>query len=232
MLSQTKSRRFGICLSSQNDDHSRNEFSRTLNTEKILKTASGNRRRTRDFRTTISATEEECRSLEMRFELNKLHSLEADLSISTYNVRGGSRNNGLVTVYIEGTINASLTRTCVRTNKEFVESFECKADSLVKPTSSAFLRMEDDDALYSSESKKKQTLKNAQVNHLEDLIELQEALDASECTSEDVLEDEHIYSLSTGSLDIGELVAQHFWLALDPYPKLPGSEPVETSISG
>jgi len=231
MLRQTKDFRFDL-LASQDDAHSMNEFSRTLNTEKILKTASGNRRRSRDFKIIISATEEECHGLERRFELNKLHSLEADLSISSNNVGGSSRSNGPVTVYVEGTIHASLTRSCIRTNKEFVESFECKVDSLVKPTSNAFFRMEDDDALHYSESKKKQKLKSAQVNNLEDLLELQDALDASESASEDILEDEHIYSLSTGLLDVGELVAQNFWLALDPYPKLPGSEPVETSISG
>ncbi|CAJ1950353.1 unnamed protein product [Cylindrotheca closterium] len=229
---QTKDGRFDLCLSSQNDDHSMNEFSRTLNIEKILKTAGGNRRRTRDFKTVISATEKECHALKLRFELKTLHSLEADLSISSYNVGGDSRSNGLVTVYIEGTISASLTRICVRTNKEFVESFECKVDSLVKPTSNASFRMEDDDASSYSESKKKQNLKSAQINNLDDLVELQGILDASENAREDILEDEHIYSLSTGLLDVGELVAQNFWLALDPYPKLPGSDPVEASISG
>lgn len=230
-LRQSKDRLFDLYLTSLNDDHSMNEFSRTLIIEKILKTTAGNRRRTRDFETIISATEEECHALERRFELNKLHSLEAVLSISSYDVGGGPRRNGLVTVYVEGTINASLTRLCIRTNKEFVESFECKVDSLVKPTSNANFRMDGDDALVYSESKKKQKTKSGRMDDLEDLLQLQVALDASENAWEEILEDEHIYSLSTGLLDVGELVAQGFWLALDPYPKFPGSEPVEISIS-
>lgn len=47
-----------------------------------------------------------------------------------------------------------------------------------------------------------------------------------------LVEDESIYSLSTGKLDVGELVAQTFWLQLDPYPKKPGTGPIEISITG
>ena len=47
-----------------------------------------------------------------------------------------------------------------------------------------------------------------------------------------ILEDESIYSLTTGILDVGELVAQTFWLQLDPYPKKPGTGPRTFSISG
>lgn len=213
-------------------DHAFNEFSRTLSTENILKTASGNRRRAREFKTSISATEEECRALEVRFELKKLHSLEAEVSISSNNVGGATRSKGLVTVDVHGIINASLTRTCVRTNKDFVESFELNFDSIVKPTSNGFFQVEDDDAWCSSETRKKPKLKSTRLNNLEDLLELQDSLDGSQGARDDVIEDEHIYSLSTGLLDVGELVAQNFWLALDPYPKLPGSEPVEASISG
>lgn len=231
VMSPKNNRKIDQFLASQND-HDINEFSRTLNTEKILKTASGNRRRARDFRTTISATEEECCALTRRFGLNALHSLEADVRISSSGFGGGARSSGLVTVLVEGTIDANLTRTCVRTNKDFVGTFECNFESVVKPTSNSFFRVEDDHALYPSESKKKQRTKSAQLNSLDDLFELQDALDASEIANEDILEDEHIYSISTGLLDIGELVAQNFWLALDPYPKLPGSKPVEISISG
>jgi len=231
VMSPKNHRKIDLFLSSQND-HDINEFSRTLNTGKILKTASGNRRRARDFKTTISATEEECRALTQRFGLNEVHSLEADVRISSSGFGGGSRSSGLVTVLVEGTINANLTRTCVRTNKDFVGTFECTFESLVKPASNSFLRVEDDDALYPSESKKKQRTKSAQLSSLDDLLDLQDALDASENASEDILEDDHIYSISTGLLDIGELVAQNFWLTLDPYPKLPGSKPVEISISG
>ena len=49
---------------------------------------------------------------------------------------------------------------------------------------------------------------------------------------ESIIEDESIYSANTGLLDVGELVAQTFWLQLDPYPKKPGTNPIQTSITG
>jgi len=48
----------------------------------------------------------------------------------------------------------------------------------------------------------------------------------------DVVEDEGIYSLSSDQLDVGELIAQTFWLELDWYPKKPGTDPMEFEISG
>jgi hypothetical protein len=47
-----------------------------------------------------------------------------------------------------------------------------------------------------------------------------------------LVEDESIYSSATGVLDVGELVAQTFWLQLDPYPKKPGTGPMEFTITG
>ena len=46
-----------------------------------------------------------------------------------------------------------------------------------------------------------------------------------------LMEDEAIYSTES-LLDVGELVSQLFWLQLDPYPKKPGSKPIQTSITG
>jgi hypothetical protein len=46
-----------------------------------------------------------------------------------------------------------------------------------------------------------------------------------------LMEDEAIYCVN-GALDVGELVAQLFWLQLDPYPKKPGTTPVQRSITG
>jgi len=48
----------------------------------------------------------------------------------------------------------------------------------------------------------------------------------------DLVEDEAVYSLSSEQLDVGELIAQTFWLQLDPYPKKPGTDPVVWEISG
>ena len=46
-----------------------------------------------------------------------------------------------------------------------------------------------------------------------------------------LMEDQAIYPVG-GQMDLGELVAQLFWLQLDPYPKKPGTQPVRRSISG
>jgi hypothetical protein len=63
-----------------------------------------------------------------------------------------------------------------------------------------------------------------------DVMELQRMLQY-DMSDDDVMEDEAIFPLD-GMLDIGELVAQLFWLKLDPYPKKPGTDPVQRSITG
>eukprot|EP00594_Rhizosolenia_setigera_P010628 CAMPEP_0178954304 /NCGR_PEP_ID=MMETSP0789-20121207/8910_1 /TAXON_ID=3005 /ORGANISM="Rhizosolenia setigera, Strain CCMP 1694" /LENGTH=317 /DNA_ID=CAMNT_0020635679 /DNA_START=113 /DNA_END=1066 /DNA_ORIENTATION=+ len=47
---------------------------------------------------------------------------------------------------------------------------------------------------------------------------------------EDLIEDYAVYHDDV--LDIGELVAQMFRMKLDPYPKKPGSQPIQMSITG
>ena len=42
-----------------------------------------------------------------------------------------------------------------------------------------------------------------------------------------IVEDLAIFSSVTGILDVGELIAQSFWLQLDPFPKKPGTRPVQ-----
>ena len=67
-----------------------------------------------------------------------------------------------------------------------------------------------------------------------DVFQLQQLLQDDDDDDElaDVLmEDQAIYPTG-GQMDLGELVAQLFWLQLDPYPKKPGSEPIQRSISG
>lgn len=63
-----------------------------------------------------------------------------------------------------------------------------------------------------------------------DIMEIQKLLQDID-VEDDVMEDEAIYS-ADGILDIGELVAQMFWLKLDPYPRKPGSNFVQKSITG
>ncbi|MGK3745227.1 MAG: hypothetical protein ACI8RD_014014 [Bacillariaceae sp.] len=92
---------------------------------------------------------------------------------------------------------------------------------------------------------------NKKVYNLDDIFNLQTALQEADSFSSggagggsgiggsddedgvaDVVEDEGIYSLSSDQLDVGELIAQTFWLELDWYPKKPGTGPMEFEISG
>ena len=45
-----------------------------------------------------------------------------------------------------------------------------------------------------------------------------------------IVEDLAIFSSVTGILDVGELIAQSFWLQLDPFPKKPGTRPVQMEL--
>jgi uncharacterized metal-binding protein YceD (DUF177 family) len=222
------------CYLSSADSSQCNEFSRPLETDKIMKTASGNKRRTRDYTLDIVANEKECEALAKRFELKRLQALEADLSVRPSEAHQYSKSRGFITVYVEGTISASLTQTCVRTNDDFPVNVEFTFQSIVKPTANNFVFEENGEDRKSNKATKKDThLKGIQLQNLNDIVELQNILDNIEGEDDDLLvEDESIYSLLTGTLDVGELVAQSFWLNLDPYPKKPGSGPIEISISG
>jgi uncharacterized metal-binding protein YceD (DUF177 family) len=48
--------------------------------------------------------------------------------------------------------------------------------------------------------------------------------------SERTLEEEDMEPITGGIIDLGELAAQHFGLALDPYPRKPGLPPVEIVV--
>jgi hypothetical protein len=218
-----------------------NEFSRPLNTDRILKTSSGKQRRSyRDYRTTLEASPEECSALADRFDLKSLESLKADLSL-TLPPHYSSQSGGYLIVQVEGSIIASLTQTCVRTNEDFEVTVEFPVSAIVKPISAGSSQLqaddrEDDAPQIQKKKKSKNTFRTDRLHNLSDMTELQQLINRQEDEIEfgvdDVLEDESIYSLSTGNIDVGELVAQTFWLNLDPYPKKPGSGPMEFSISG
>lgn len=201
-----------------------NEFSRTIDLERILKKAT----RQRGYQTEITATQEECNALAKRFSLPSLASLEADLSVSREMVQDG--------VQVEGTVKATLTRKCVRTNDDFTEDIELPLFAIVRPVvplSLLALQQQQLDEQFGSKqgnSKKKQS--RTQDFDAMDVAELQRLLQLDIQDEEDILmEDEAIYA-TDGPLDLGELVAQLFWLGLDPYPKKPGTDPVQRSITG
>ena len=209
-----------------------NEFSRSLNTDRILRTATGKQRRSyRDFQTTIEATADECSKLAKRFELCHLESLKADLLLSLpshYNSRGG----GALTVQVEGSILATLTQTCVRTSENFEVTVEFPLTVIVKPVSSHF----ESDGRGVDDAQRIKKKKVARNDRSFDTMELQQMIerqvDEFEFDVDEIVEDEAIYSAASGMLDMGELVSQTFWLNLDPYPKKPGSGPMEFTISG
>lgn len=220
------------CLSLSTSAHS-NEFSRTLETERILKTPKGNKRRTRDYALKIAADEGECKALAKRFELKTLQGLEAELSIRPSEAHQYSKGRGLITIFVEGTIAASLTQTCVRTNDDFPVNVEFTFQSIVKPTANNFVLEQKSDDENSYKPTREKRVKVNELQSLDDILELQSILDNGGGEDDELLvEDESIYSLLTGTLDVGELVAQSFWLNLDPYPKKPGSGPIEIEISG
>lgn len=222
-----------------------NEFSRPLNTDRILKTSAGKQRRGyRDFQIAVEAEDVECAALATRFDLKNIESLKADLSISAPYTGGGSGT--ALTVQVDGKIMAKVTRTCVRTNEDFQVDLEIPISSIVKPVANNFnvddfLDQQQDNEnsqrKKQTKSNRKKNLRADRIHNMNDMMELQQMINQYEedetFTGEgEIVEDESIYSMDTGALDVGELVAQAFWLNLDPYPKKPGSGPVEFSISG
>lgn len=216
-----------------------NEFSRPLRTEAIL----GPRRR--EYTLEISANEEELDALAKRFSLSNIKKLYADLALSRDHQNSSSDAE---CIQVRGDIVATVTQTCVRTNEDFEVDLEFNMNSIVKACG---FRQEDGDlgglsaadiegALNAgggsnrrkgNKVKKEGTVRNSKRDfdsmRIRDIEELLKDFDIDE----DIVEDESIFGMD-GMIDVGELVAQTFRLRLDPYPKKPGSEPVNYSITG
>ena len=230
-----------------------NEFSRTVSPARLQSLQAGGRQGStnRQHSLSIAATPEECQALASRFDLVAIDSLEAAVVLQSAS-RSSSTTNAAV--HVQGTVEAQVTRTCVRTNQAFSQSLTLSLVAVVRPVvplSQAFANNHHpvDQDLSSSKnqnknkSTKKRTKKN--VSYRSDwqeppdwaLQELQQQFqefdddDYDDADGHEVMEDEAIFS-TQGPLDVGELVAQLFWLSLDPYPKQPGSEPIQTSLTG
>jgi len=210
--------------------------------------SSSSRMPERQYSVEIDATEEECAALARRFDVPSISSLEAFLSLSPEGSNVGDSARGIL---VEGSVEAHLTRTCVRTNEEFAVDMEFPVYALVRPVESSgggpslnlekalsFVEMNRD----TSFSKKNKNVKNqssyedaADEIDPAELLKIQTMLEGLASNDENVddilMEDEYIYA-TTGALDVGELVSQLFWLELDPYPRKPGSEFFQYSISG
>jgi hypothetical protein len=216
-----------------------NEFSRQYQIDSIL----GSRRR--EYAVSVDATEEERAALAARFNLSSISRLESDMTLR----RDYGSNRGGDTVYSEGLVVATVAQTCVRTGEIFDVDLEFSFSSAMRAVcttggTGASLKKEEDDleqkilaAMGDGGQKKKKKNKNKKSmrdpgQELNDmgLDELQNLLSDFDL-NEDVIEDENILS-TNGVLDLGELVAQNFRLKLDPYPKKPGSKPINMSFSG
>mmetsp|Transcript_52226 Transcript_52226/g.62902 ORF Transcript_52226/g.62902 Transcript_52226/m.62902 type:complete len:277 (+) Transcript_52226:50-880(+) len=234
---------FSLQAGSKNFDRPQNEFSRTIQADGII----GSRY---DHSLTISANEDELKALAERFKLPAISLLKAELvfrSDSASKKKGGHGD----TIQASGTITSTLTQKCVRTNEHFTVNLSFDIFSVIRPissrsSSSSKTIYDPDEAMLSElsrfddKSKKnnkkerkrqKRTQRSNEAGLIDDfaiqqLQELMQDFDAED----DIIEDEGVCSGNT--LDAGEFVAQLFRLKLDPYPKKPGSEPINLSFSG
>lgn len=204
-----------------------NEFSRTVQPERVIRSR-------RDFTIDIEASPEECSALAGRFDLKDIDKLNAHLAM-----RSERRGNG---VEVEGTVFATVTQTCVRTNEDFAVDLEFPLYCIVRPVAPLSVLLEQQQqqqkassSANSSKDKKKRDKKDIRPsNSIDDMdiSELERLLQQDAVDEDDILmEDEAIYA-TDGLLDVGELVSQLFWLQLDPYPKRPGTNPIQKSITG
>ena len=231
-----------------NIERPKNEFSRPYRTEIIL----GPRRR--EYSTSISAEPEEREALAERFSLSEISRLEADLVLKRESSRrgGGGGGGGGECIQVSGSVAAAVKQTCVRTNEDFDVELEFNLFAAVRSTASREdenLKLGGMDLAQiegalgggrgsgSKKSKNKKRggrrdgrgMRGQQLNEM-GMKEIEDLLQDFDM-EEDVVEDDAVLG-ADGVLDAGELVAQFFRLKLDPYPKKPGSSPVNYSITG
>lgn len=156
-----------------------------------------------------------------------------------------------------GTMSYTVTRVCVRTNEKFVVTVKDQPlQAVIRPALPVAGLWQEQPQQQEEESRKgsknnknknskKKTKQSSPRNNKTtldelDMTELQRLIDRQQQDNDWdmddlVLEDEGIYPASAaagvGAIDVGELVAQLFWLSLDPYPKKPGTDAVQVSIS-
>jgi hypothetical protein len=224
-----------------------NEFSRTFQVDRILKTKRGTAgSNSNSYSVSLEADAVECQALARRFDLSSIASLSAELQLrpSLLNKGGVSSSS----VEVEGSCQATVTQRCVRTNEDFEVNLKFPLYCIVRPVmpttmsqdSSSLGSYQDTRNDKGESSPRKQNtggskntfrIPDRNIDEM-DVMELQRMLQVDMNNDDDIMmEDEAIYCLD-GPLDVGELVAQFFWLKLDPYPKKPGTDPVQISITG
>lgn len=218
----------------------RNEFSRTVPPERVLKRhgAKNQKLQQRKYSVEISASPDEKNALATRFSLPHIDALEASLSLRPEEPSGVENARGIV---VEGQVRGTVTRKCVRSNEEFDVVLDFSIYSIVRPVKGCGQISTDD---FEKKPFKPQLSRGKSERSGKELISSVkndyecggDNLDPSAERQEDfygdiLLEDEAIYAVN-GMLDVGELVSQLFWLELDPYPKKSSSEFFFFSISG
>jgi len=237
-----------------------NEFSRPTRTDVILSPRS--RRRQYNTEISANNDELNALAERFKLsKISKLDAT-LTLTQDSASKRGSRTGNyGGECVQVQGDVIAKVTQTCVRTNEDFDIELEFSIFSIVRPIESRETSSSDDsvgteelggmslsqikeqlgggggESRSNNKGKKKRrggansgridrgsTLDDFKIRELEGLLNEYDVED-------DVFEDENVLG-SDGILDVGELVAQMFRVKLDPYPKRPGSEPVNYSISG
>jgi hypothetical protein len=185
----------------------RNEFSRLIPVDKL---------RSKRFNSTLIATPDECAALALRFQLVQLASLEATIQLR-------QEPTSSIIILEGGVIKAQLTQTCVRTAELFTEHVEFNMERAVvvqpqveeQPLQRTLSNKKNDKPV---KKKSKKTSYSYTDIDFDSLSLFQDDADADA-----QIEDDAIYpgGGGDGRLDAGELVAQLFFLSLDPYPKKP-----------
>lgn len=137
----------------------------------------------------LSATESECKAIAARLNIPAIQSLSAEMTLSR--VPGNK-----AVVYVEGTLKAGVTQSCVVTGAPVKSHVE-----------------EEFEAWYADPSSFTSLTK---VRH--------ERTAKGSDTEIPVLEEhEDPEPMTDGKIDLGDLVAQYLSLGLDPYPRIPGA---------
>mmetsp|Transcript_38332 Transcript_38332/g.46271 ORF Transcript_38332/g.46271 Transcript_38332/m.46271 type:complete len:311 (+) Transcript_38332:137-1069(+) len=234
---------------------SQNEFSRVYTSDQILRPNKGSSRarKQRDLEVSIAAENEELSKLALRFDLPDIASLKADVKLKRDTTNS---ERGVDSISADGTMYVTVTQRCARTNEKFVSDLEIPLHAIAREVETDQPINDDweEDVLKSNgegkdtgferknsssgfgdNSKKGKNKKRkkrrddkfsaSNLNEM-DMEELQNLIMEEEARYGDVEIFEEPNIFTNGVLDVGEMVAQCFLGSLDPFPKKPGTKPV------
>jgi len=238
-----------------------NEFSRTIRVSKWFSAGGGgsSRSNNRIMNVDLIASELERHALAKRFRLSDISSLTADLTVVPA-LHGNAIDVGDC-IEASGTVSATLTQKCVRTNEDFEISIEFSFDTVLRAmtankSNAANVDNNDEPELSEGElaaleaastldggGRRKNKKKGNKQKGVKGIRGGQSSkdLDGSgmkqlqdilmEYEVSDEIIEDESCFCTDGIVDCGEIVAQMFRSKLDPYPKKPGSDPVSYSFT-